>query len=330
MNHIIFGGEGFTGRVICEYLKNKNQKVLSVDLVRRSQDRHYFFADITDKASLEEIPLQSDDIVYHLAARQYHVKPPRKNRDDYFRWVNFGGTKNILEWMKERGARRLVYFSTDMVYGIPQSLPIPPDHPTKPVGPYGRSKLEAERLCQLYRENEKFQITILRPRLIIGPGRLGILTKLFWLMSHNLPVPLIGSGKNAYQMVSVFDCASAAMLAWEKGIPNADLNLGSAHPPRVRDLMAGLIKRIQSRSLLVPLPANLLKTGLATLGMLGFELMFREQYSIANLQYEVDIRPTERVLGWVPQYSDEEMIWQAYTYYLQNVHGVASRNDLAA
>ena len=63
-------------------------------------------------------------------------------------------------------------------------------------------------------------ISLFRPRLIIGPGRLGILEKLFKLIDWNLPVPMIGSGRNPYQFISVFDCAEAARLAWKAGVPN--------------------------------------------------------------------------------------------------------------
>jgi dTDP-glucose 4,6-dehydratase len=58
-------------------------------------------------------------------------------------------------------------------------------------------------------------ISMFRPRLIIGPGRLGILEKLFKLIDMNLPVPMIGSGKNPYQFISVFDCAEACAPAWK-------------------------------------------------------------------------------------------------------------------
>jgi dTDP-glucose 4,6-dehydratase len=74
------------------------------------------------------------------------------------------------------------------------------------------------------------RISIFRPRLIIGPGRLGILSKLFTLIDANLPVPMIGSGRNPYQFISVFDCAEAARLAWRAGVPNEAYNLGSDNP----------------------------------------------------------------------------------------------------
>lgn len=78
------------------------------------------------------------------------------------------------------------------------------------------SKLATERLAEEYRA-KGFKISIFRPRLIIGPGRLGILVKLFKLIDLNLPVPMIGGGNNPYQFISVFDCASACVAAWKAG-----------------------------------------------------------------------------------------------------------------
>ena len=83
---------------------------------------------------------------------------------------------NSRQAMQELGTRHFVFFSTDMTYGVPQTCPVPPDHPQRPLGPYGRSKVEAERLI---RQASAVRATIFRPRLITGPGRLGIFTKLF-------------------------------------------------------------------------------------------------------------------------------------------------------
>ena len=90
--------------------------------------------------------------------------------------------------------------SSDMVYGYPKSIPIKNTHSKKPLGPYGKSKLKAENLA-LKAQKNGMPLTILRPRLIMGPGRLGIMERLFSSISHNKTVPIIGKGKNYYQMV---------------------------------------------------------------------------------------------------------------------------------
>jgi dTDP-glucose 4,6-dehydratase len=94
--------------------------------------------------------------------------------------------------MADVGADRLVHFTTDMIYGHTVTLPMTEDHPVAPLGEYGLSKLKTEELATDWRERG-MRISLFRPRLIIGPGRLGILSKLFKLIDWNLPVPMIAT-----------------------------------------------------------------------------------------------------------------------------------------
>ena len=157
-----------------------------------------------------------------------------------------------------------------------------------PLGPYGRSKAASEELCERARA-KGYRITILRPRMIVGPGRFGILVKLFRLMDRGLPVPMIGNGHNRYQMIAVEDVVSAILASVEKGFPPVALNLGSGEAPPVRDLLRNTIRRIGSRSIVVPVPAAPLKVALSSLEKLGMPLLHREQYRIADINYVVDM-----------------------------------------
>jgi len=201
-----------------------------------------------------------------------------------------------------------------MVYGHINTVPTAEDHPTAPLGEYGMSKLETERLCRTWRERG-MRICIFRPRLIIGPGRLGILSHLFRLIDLNLPVPMIGSGRNPYQFVSVYDCASAARLAWQAGVPNGEYNLGSDDPPAVRELLGRLIAEAGSRSLLVPTPARFVKMVLTVLDRLNLPIMDPEQYLIADEHCVLDTRAAKCELGWRPEYRDDDMLISAYREY---------------
>jgi len=134
-----------------------------------------------------------------------------------------------------------VHFTTDMIYGHTVTHPMTEDHPVAPLGEYGWSKQKTEELAVELRKRG-MNISLFRPRLIIGPGRLGILEKLFKLIDWNLPVPMIGSGKNPYQFISVFDCAEAARAAFKSGVPNEAYNLGSLNPPPVKRLLGDLIR----------------------------------------------------------------------------------------
>ena len=168
--------------------------------------------------------------------------------------------------MDKAGAPKLVHFTTDMIYGHTVTYPMTEDHPVAPLGEYGWSKLKTEELAAEWRKRG-MRISLFRPRLIIGPGRLGILEKLFKLIDWNLPVPMIGSGKNPYQFISVFDCAEAARLAWKAGVPNEAYNLGSLNPPPVRKLLGDLIKHAGSKSILIPTPGWAVKRTLDLLDL---------------------------------------------------------------
>lgn len=318
MRYVIVGGSGFLGQYTVDLIYKKTLGggglivILDILQPKNLPPRVEFFPiDITKKIDFEFL---QDDIVIHLAARQYHLRPPRINRQKYFFDVNYLGTKNLLEMMEQYGCKKMIYFSTDMVYGKPEYLPIDSSHPKNPFGAYGKSKFESEKLCEKYRK-KGFDITIFRPRMIVGKGRFGILLKLFKLMELGLPIPMIGSGNNCYQMVSVTDCANAIWLAVQKNIPNVELNLGSENPPKVKDLLRKMVAKTGSKSLVIPTYGKFVKLCLWFFGILGIEIMYKEQYKIADEEYVVDITQAKNILGWQPLEEDADMLIQAYEEY---------------
>jgi len=317
--HIITGGNGFTGRILIDRLLEQNATVVAFDHAPPPADLPAAVAhvqgDINDPAAVARLPLSADCIVYHLAARQFHLQVPKTGRDEWFAEVNVGGTATLLAAMRRTHAQRLVFVSTDMVYGLPQKTPVPPDHPLHPLGPYGRSKAAAEALIRTEMEQQGLRATIFRPRLISGPGRLGVLTKLFRLIELNLPVPLIGPGTNRYQMISVFDAVSAIMAAVAHDLPAGPFNLGSANPPLVRDLLRQLVRFAGSRSIVIPTPSGVIKPVLRLLDRLGHPLLYAEQFEIADIDYQLDDTLTRTQLGWQPQHDDLSMLQDAYRIY---------------
>jgi len=316
MKHIIVGGDGFVGRYIARDLLEKHENVLVCDIKKSPipiyDQAEFMHCDITNPETVESIPFEEDDIVYNVAARMLHPIVKRKDRHEYFFSVDFEGAKSVLDSALSKDCRRLVQFSTDMVYGRLQAPPpVREDHPRVPIGEYSDSKKYIEDYC-IAKRSEGLRVSIFRPRLIIGPSRLGILTNLFRLIRRSLPVPMIGNGKNHYQMVSVFDCASAAIRSAEQGVVDGEFNLGSENPPMVRELLRGLIREVGSKSILVPTPAPLVKLVLRFLDKVDLPLLVPEQFEIADSDYVIDIEHTKHSLGWKPQYDDKSMFYQAY------------------
>lgn len=318
MKHIIFGGDGFVGSHLAQKLLNQGQEVLVADIQKSAhqhyQNCQYVAIDVRDETQVKSVDIQPDDVVYNMAATMLSPLQIRKDRYDFFWPVNYHGAKNIMKAMDQAGACKLVQFTTDMVYGHTVQSPQTEDHPIAPLGEYGASKWATERECALWRERG-MNVSIFRPRLIIGPGRLGILEKLFKLIDWNLPVPMIGSGKAPYQFISVYDCAEASVLAWKADIPNQAYNLGSLNPPSVRQLLSGLIDHAGSKSFLVPTPAFAVKRTLALLDLVNKPIMDPEQYLIADEMCVRETGKAERDIGFVPQFNDMDMLKAAYDEY---------------
>jgi dTDP-glucose 4,6-dehydratase len=328
---VIFGGDGFVGRHLAPKLVADGETVVVADIVK-SDLTHYRSArfitcDVTDPASVAAVGLKADDMVYNLSAKMLSPIQVRAKRHDFFFPVNFHGTEHIMQAMDKAGASKLVHYTTDMIYGHTVVLPMTEDHPVSPLGEYGLSKLKTEELAAEWRKRG-MSISLFRPRLIIGPGRLGILEKLFKLIDWNLPVPMIGSGRNPYQFISVFDCAEAARAAWKAGVPNEAYNLGSLNPPPVRRLLGDLIRHARSKSILLPTPGWAVKRALDLLDLLNMPIMDPEQYLIADEECVLDVSKAGRQLGWVPQYRDEDMLVAAYSEYRakKDGHAVATKH----
>ncbi|MEQ1950618.1 NAD(P)-dependent oxidoreductase [Mesorhizobium sp. CN2-181] len=324
MRHIIFGGDGFVGRHLAPKLLADGHEVIVADIVKSDlphyRQARYVRCDVTDPASVAGVGIKADDMVYNLSAKMLSPIQVRAKRHEFFFPVNYHGTVHIIEAMSKAGAPKLVHFTTDMIYGHTVYHPMTEDHPVAPLGEYGLSKLKTEELAADWRKRG-MNISLFRPRLIIGPGRLGILEKLFKLIDLNLPVPMIGSGKNPYQFISVFDCAEAARCAFKAGVPNEAYNLGSLNPPSVRKLLGDLVKHAGSKSILIPTPGWAVKRTLDLLDLMNMPIMDPEQYLIADEDCLLDVSKGKRDLGWVPQYRDEDMLIAAYTEYRAKKEG---------
>jgi len=322
MKHIIFGGDGFLGTELTIKLRDKGETVLVCDLKQTLASGiydnslvSYIQMDVREEDSFKKIPVDKDDVIYHFAAVLLVPIIPRKERQKYFWDTLYVGTENVLGFMISHELNNLIYYTTDMVYGHTVHNPRFEDHPRAPVGPYGEAKYQTELLCEKYRKEKNFNITIFRPRLIIGEGRLGILKILFTLIDKNLPIPLIGNGKNHYQFISVSDCADACIAGVDAGFPNEEYNLGSFNPPTVRELLKDLIKEAGSKSFLIPTPASVDKLILAGFDKINKPIMDPEQYLIADETCVLDVSKAERELGWTPKFTDSDMLIVAYHSY---------------
>src|SRR5579863_9969024 len=88
------------------------------------------------------------EAVIHFAASLL-VSESMTNPQKYF-WNNVVNTLRLLDAMLEAKVKHIVFSSSAATYGIPQTVPIPEDHPKNPINAYGETKLSMERAIQWY------------------------------------------------------------------------------------------------------------------------------------------------------------------------------------
>ncbi len=313
---VVTGGAGFLGAEVLRQLQ-----ALSCSDVRVI-DVAPFPGAVPERVRFFRGDLRSFDMteafagaktVLHLAACQYHTPLAKRTYDLPFFEVNVEGTRRVIEAAVGAKAARLVFVSTNMVYGLPQRLPLSEDHPRAPFGPYGQSKLAAERLVESALARG-LDAAIVRPGLIVGPGRTGVVARVFdWILA-NRPVWLIGNGKNRYEMMASADVASLVLHAGAaKGF--GVYNCRAREVPTMREWIEAVIARAGSTSRVVGVPGRPVKIGLRALEALRIAPLRRDQYLIADLDYHLDAERARVDLGWSPRWSGTEAVLETFRWY---------------
>ena len=149
-NVLVTGGAGYIGSHSCKALAAAGFVPIAYDNLASGHEWAVQWGpleqgDILDRARLSQVfEAYSPAAVMHFAAHAYVgelVEQPAK----YYR-NNVAGTLSLLEVMREHSVEQIVFSSTCATYGVPQTIPIPDDHPQNPINPYGASKLMIERM----------------------------------------------------------------------------------------------------------------------------------------------------------------------------------------
>jgi nucleoside-diphosphate-sugar epimerase len=256
------------------------------------------------------------DVVFHNVAQV----PLARDRS-LFESVNVVGTANVLLGARDAGVTKVVHTSSSAVFGIPDSNPVREDSPCRPLEAYGRAKLHAEQLCH-EAAAAGLDVSIVRPRTILGHGRLGIFAVLFEFIAAGAPVYVLGRGDNRYQLVHADDLADACLRAGDRPDP-ATYNIGAGAFGTMRETIQALVDHAGTGSVIRSLPTGPAKAAMrasATVGLAPFAPYHWLLYS-ESLYFDTTKARTE--LGWEPRHSNASMLVESYDWYL------AHRDELA-
>ena len=250
MKCVVTGAAGFIGSFLCERLLADGHEVTGLDafipyyapaIKRRNQTEalchpRYRFHALDLRHDPLGPALAGAEVVFHLAATPGLVQS----------WTDFDGywscnvlaTQRLLEALRlERGPlRRLVYASTSSVYGAYASG----DEmlPTRPISPYGVTKLAGENLCRAYLEAHGLPVVVLRYFSVYGPRQRPDMGyhRFIRAFLRGEPVTVNGDGQQARGNTFIDDCVAATVAAVE-AIPGETYNVGGGETATVWDVL---------------------------------------------------------------------------------------------
>jgi nucleoside-diphosphate-sugar epimerase len=258
--------------------------------------------------------IEGIDIVVHAAAALPLSKP-----SDIFS-TEVDGTRNVLETACQHQVERVIHISSTAVYGIPDHHPLVESDRMQGVGAYGRAKIMAEEVCLEYRE-KGMCIPILRPKTFVGPERLGVFTLLYEWANEGKNFPVLGDGKNKYQLLDVEDLCEAILLAatGEREKVNDTFNIGAKEFRTLGEDFQAVLDRAGHGKRIRNLPAWPIVFSLVILEKLHLSPLYEWIYETVSKESFVSIEKAEKALRYTPKYSNKDALLRNYDWYCENL-----------
>lgn len=314
--YLITGGAGFLGINLARFLLARGHDVASLDIApfdypeRDRVDIHT--GDIRDEDAVARA-VEGANVVVHTAA----ALPLYKKND--ILTTDVDGTRNVLATAFQARADRFIHISSTAVYGIPDHHPLLEDDPLVGVGAYGEAKIAAEELCLEYRR-KGLCAPIIRPKSFVGPERLGVFAILYEWAGEGRSFPVLGSGRNRYQLLDVEDLCEAIFLAATAPpeAANDTFNIGAREFATLGEDYQAVLDEAGFGKRIRPLPAVPLILVLRILEKLGVSPLYKWVYETVAKDSYVSIEKAERLLGYNPRYSNQAALVRNYRWYLDN------------
>ncbi len=315
---LVTGGSGYFGSLLVRRLLTAGHTVRVLDL-NDADDRpaevQIVQGDVRDP-KVVAAALDGVDVVFNNVAQV-----PLAKDHELLRTVNVDGTTLLLAQARRAGVRKVVHTSSSAVFGIPRENPVLPTTVPSPAEEYGLAKLAAEWAC-LDAVRNGLDVSIVRPRTILGHGRLGIFGILFEWIADGADVFVLGDGSNRYQFVHADDLAEVCLLAGDAPGP-AVFNAGTDRFGTMRESLEELCAHAGTGSKVRSLPAGPASLGMRVAAGLHLAPFAPYHWLMYSKSLWFDIQHVKDALGWQPAYSNGEALADSYDWFLANRAGTA-------
>ncbi|NIP37521.1 MAG: NAD-dependent epimerase/dehydratase family protein [Candidatus Dadabacteria bacterium] len=263
MKVIVTGAAGFIGSTLSEKLISEGSSVIGIDSVNDNYDvkikKNNLQGLLANKnfefinSNILEIDFSNDysdiEAIFHQAATAGVRTSWGKNFRDYTE-NNIMATQYLLESFKNNNLKKFIYASSSSVYGNSDKMPLKISTLTRPVSPYGVTKLAAENLVNTYHANYGLPAVSLRYFTVYGPRQRPDMAFHIFMKSaiRDIQIKIYGDGEQIRDFTYVDDVVSANMLALENGISGSIYNVGGGSHISVNEVLK-LIEEIAGRNL---------------------------------------------------------------------------------
>lgn len=314
---LVTGGSGFLGINIIRYLLNRNHSVRSLDIVEfdypEKNKIEAVLGDIRDSQMVDKC-MEGIDMVIHCAAAL-----PLYTKEEIFS-TDIQGTTNVVDSAFKHGVQRFIHISSTAVYGIPDHHPLYESDKLIGVGPYGEAKIEAEKVCLGY-QNKGMVVSIIRPKSFIGQERLGVFALFYDWAKDGKNFPMIGNGKNRYQLLDVEDLCDAIYLCatLDKDKVNNIFNIGAKEFTTMKEDYQAVLDKAGFGKKVIGFPAAPMIWCLRILEKLKLSPLYKWVYETASKDSFVSIEKAQNLLGYSPKFSNKQALVRNYEWYLANM-----------
>ncbi len=223
MNILVTGGAGFIGSHFSDQLISAGHRVTIIDnlssgsRVNLPPGAEFVCIDIRDENVEKLFASQKFDAIYHLAAQmdvRYSVRYPLEDLD-----INIAGSVKLLDLCRRYEVKKFVFSSTGgAIYGEQDVFPASENHPTRPISPYGVSKLAVERYMYYFFNEYGINGTVFRFANVFGPrqnphGEAGVIAIFCSKLLSGEQGFVFGDGLQTRDYVCVADVSRASLLA---------------------------------------------------------------------------------------------------------------------
>lgn len=320
MKILVTGGSGFLGINLVRHLRSKGVETVRVldiadfDYPEKSESWLEFVkGDVRDKAAVERATEGCDAVVHCAAAL------PLYSAED-IRTTEIDGCRNVLAAARKFKLDRMVQISSTAVYGVPKKHPIYETDPLVGVGPYGHAKIEAENICR-QAIAEGYPVCIIRPKSFVGPERLGVFALFYDWASTGHGFPMLGSGKNRYQLMDVDDLDDAIWnaLTYPAKTVSTEFNIGAKEFTTMREDYQAVLDRAGFGKKIRALPVRPAVFLLRILEKLHLSPLYPWVYETASTDSFVSIEKAEKLLDFRPKYSNKQALVRNYDWYVAHL-----------